>query len=70
MYIQYIHLVPVALLQNDQNGKKFKKAKRNSFCFTECKYDAYLLIQHRQLTNGGDVCVLFFVKVPSIKYGC
>ena len=70
MYIQYMHLVSVALLQNDQNGKKFKKAKRNSFCFTECKYDAYLLIQHRQLTNGRNVRVLFFAKVPSIKYVC
>ena len=43
MYIQYMHLVSVALLQDDQNGENFKKAKRIFFCFTECKYDAYTL---------------------------
>ena len=33
---------------------KFKKAKAIFliFCFTECIYAAYLLNQHRQLTNG------------------
>ena len=53
MYMQYMHLVSVILLQNDQNGEK---------CFTECKYDAYLLNQHRQLTNGRNVCGAIFCK--------
>ena len=62
MYMQYMHLVSVILLQNDQNGEKCKKAKRIFFCFTECKYDAYLLNQHRQLTNGRNVCGAIFCK--------
>ena len=37
-------------------GNKFEKAKRVFFCFTECKHAAYLLNQHRQLTNGKNVC--------------
>ena len=40
IYIQYVHLISVALLQNDQ-----------FVCFAECKYVAYLLNQHRQLTK-------------------
>ena len=50
-------------------GNKFKKVKPNFFCFTECKYAAYLMNQHRQLTAEMFV-VLFFDKVPSIKYVC
>ena len=41
-------------------GNKFKKAKRVFFCFTECKHAAYLLNQHRQLTNGKNVCGAIF----------
>ena len=51
-----------------KKGNKFKKAKRNLFCFAECKYAAYFLNQHRQLTNGRNVCGADFAKVPSIKY--
>ena len=47
VYIQYIHLISVTLLQNNQNGEHFKKAKRNFSCFAECKYAKYLLNQHR-----------------------
>ena len=39
-----------------QMENKFKKAKRNFFCFTEYKYVAYSLNQHKQLTNGRNVC--------------
>ena len=45
--MHYIHLISVTLLQNDQ---------RIFLCFAQYKYAAYLLNQHRQLTNGKNVC--------------
>ena len=43
-------------------GNKLKKANFFFFifvfffCFTECKYAVYLMNQHRQLTNGKNIC--------------
>ena len=39
-----------------KTGKILKKAKHISFCFVEYKYGGRLLNQHRQLTNGRNVC--------------
>ena len=51
-----------------KTGNKFKKVKRFFvFCFTECKYAAHLLNQHRQLM-AEMLVALFFAKVTSIKY--
>ena len=49
-------MISVTLLQNDQNGEDTQKTKRISFCFVEYKYGGRLLNQHRQLTNGRNVC--------------
>ena len=60
--MQYIHLISVTLLQNDQNEEHIQKSQTYffCFCFAECKYTAHLLNQHRQLTNGRNVCVTIF----------
>ena len=78
IYIQYIHLTSVTLLQNDQNREHIQKSRRFFFvffvfiffCFAEYKYVACLLNQYRQLTNGRNVYSkrLFLAKVPSVKY--
>ena len=67
-YTRYIHLISVTLAQNDEIGNKFKKAKRNFFCFTECKYAAYLLNQHRQLTNIRNICGAIFTYAVMSTY--
>ena len=65
-YKSYVHLSYITSSYNmhtwflllyykmTQMGNKFKKAK-HFFCFTEYKYVAYLLNQHKQLTNGRNV---------------
>ena len=72
IYIQYIHLTSVTLLQNDQNREHIQKSQRFFFFFffAEYKYVACLLNQHRQLTNGRNVYSkgLFLAKVPFVKY--
>ena len=66
IYIQYVHWISVTLLQNDQNKEQIQKSQTYYFCFAECKYAAYLLNQHRQLTKKM-FAVLLLVTVSSIK---
>ena len=47
-------------LKQETNSKKPNAFFCFFVCFTECKYDAYLLNQHRQLTNGRNVCSAIF----------
>ena len=62
MYIYFIlHLDAIYtfdfcyfIYKKTKTGNIFKKAKCNFF--DEYKYGAYLLNQHRQLTNGINVC--------------
>ena len=60
IYMQYIHLISVTLLQNDQNGEQIQKSQTYFFCFNKCKYGGYLLNQHRQLISGRNVCGTIF----------
>ena len=43
-----------------KTGKIFEKAKRNFPCSGQYKYGAYLLNQHRQLTNDRNICGAIF----------
>ena len=53
---------PLLYYKMTKTWNKFKKPKRMFFCFTEWKYAACLLSQHRQLTNGRNVCGTIFWK--------
>ena len=46
-----------------KTGNKFKKPKTILFCFTKCKYAAYLLYQHRQTC----LWCYFLLKVRMLK---
>ena len=63
---QCIYLISVTSLQNDQNGGYIQKSQ-TWLCFVLAN-TWYLLNQHRQLTDESNFLLLFFAKVPSIKY--
>ena len=88
-YMSYVHLFYITSTYNiyiwllllyykmTKTGNKFKKTKR-IFCFTHCKYPAYLLNVYLQpyiykpLTNGTNVCGAIFCydvtnKVHTLK---
>ena len=67
MYIQHIHLISVTLLQNEQNRKHMEQ-RQTHFSVLFCRiYDIYLINTGNKLMV--DIFVLlFFTKVPSIKY--